>query len=125
MAEPVILDETDAVAAAPRHHRVLLENSKIRVLETIILPGDETALHTHVWPGYLYIVSWSDWVRYDAQSNVVTDSKAQGIAPAVGSAHWAAPLPSHSLRNVGTGTIHVILTEFKDGMGVSGAADRS
>ncbi len=111
-----LTDVLDAVIAAPGHHKVLLENDRVRVLETVILPGDETAVHTHVWPGYLYIISWSDCVRYDAQRNVVMDSKAQGIAPEVGSAIWANPLPPHSLRNVGTGKIHVILTELKDGI---------
>ena len=46
------MDQLDAVAAAPEHHKVLLENDQIRVLETLILPGEETAVHTHVWSGF-------------------------------------------------------------------------
>jgi hypothetical protein len=43
-----MLDQLDAVAAAPEHHKVLLENDQIRVLETLLKPGEETAVHTHV-----------------------------------------------------------------------------
>lgn len=42
------MDPLDAVMAAPNHHKVLLENDQIRVLETLIRPGEETAVHTHV-----------------------------------------------------------------------------
>ncbi|MGC4045671.1 MAG: hypothetical protein QM758_17910 [Armatimonas sp.] len=109
-----MLDELDAVSAAPQHHKVLLENDHIRVLETLIRPGEETAMHTHIWGGYLYIVSWSDVIRYDGERNVILDSKAQGFFPEPGTAIPAAPLPLHSLRNVGSQNVHVILTELKN-----------
>jgi quercetin dioxygenase-like cupin family protein len=108
-----MLDELDAVAAAPEHHRVLLEDDRIRVLETIIRPGEETRPHTHAWGGYLYIVAWSDFVRYDGEGNVMLDSKAKGISREPGTAMWAPPLALHSLRNTGDQIFHVILTEFK------------
>lgn len=34
-----MLDQLDAVAAAPKHHKVLLENDQILVLETLLKPG--------------------------------------------------------------------------------------
>jgi len=108
------LNSLDAVEAAPEHHKVLLEDERIRVLETIIRPGEETNVHTHIWGGYLLILSWSDFVRYDENRNVMIESKNLPQAPQPGSAVWAPPLPPHSLRNVGEQNIHVILTEFKD-----------
>ncbi|MBF6594840.1 MAG: hypothetical protein IVW51_10390 [Thermaceae bacterium] len=109
-----MLDELDAVAAAPEHHKVLLENEHVRVLETLILPGEETAVHTHVWGGFLYIISWSDFVRYDEHREVMMDSASMQSRPVPGIAIPAAPLPLHSLRNVGEQNIHVILTELKN-----------
>jgi hypothetical protein len=53
-------DELDALIAAPEHHKLLLENDTIRVLDTLIRPKEITALHTHKWPASLYIMSWSD-----------------------------------------------------------------
>ncbi len=40
----------DAVAAAPKHHRVLFENDKLRVLEVTLESDDEEPLHHHRWP---------------------------------------------------------------------------
>jgi hypothetical protein len=108
-----MLDQLDAVAAAPEHHKVLLENDQIRVLETLLKPGEKTAVHTHVWSGFLYIISWSDFVRYDEHRNVMMDSSRMKSAPIPGTAIPAAPIPPHSLQNVGKQNIHVILTEFK------------
>ena len=47
----------DALSAAPGQHRLLLENEQVRVLDTRIAPGEKTPLHTHIWPGVLYIRS--------------------------------------------------------------------
>ena len=51
------LDAFDAVVAAPEHHRVLLENERVRVLNTLIKPGDETPVHTHRWSSVHYVLS--------------------------------------------------------------------
>ena len=40
----------DAVAAAPKHHKVLFENERIRVLEVTLEPNDEEPIHHHRWP---------------------------------------------------------------------------
>ena len=50
----------DAMAAAPDHHEVLLENDRVRVLDSIVGPGDSTPVHTHRWPSVLYIIGFSD-----------------------------------------------------------------
>jgi len=109
-----MLDPLDAVVAAPEHHKLLLENDDFRVLETLILPGDETKVHTHKWGGYLYILSWSDFIRYDGDGNIVLESRDIPVPPAPGTAILAPPLAPHSLRNVGQSNIHVILTEIKN-----------
>jgi mannose-6-phosphate isomerase-like protein (cupin superfamily) len=109
-----MLDQLDAVAASPEHHKVLLETDQVRVLETLIRPGEETAVHTHDWGGYLYILSWSQVIRYDENRNVMMDSAKLGFSPEPGTAIPAPPLPPHSLHNVGNQNIHVILTELKN-----------
>lgn len=40
----------DAVVAAPKHHRVLFENERLRVLEVTIEAQDEEPVHHHRWP---------------------------------------------------------------------------
>lgn len=40
----------DAVVAAPKNHKVLFENDRLRVLEVILDPGEEEPVHHHRWP---------------------------------------------------------------------------
>lgn len=40
----------DAVAAAPRQHKVLYENENLRVLEVTLEAEDEEPVHHHRWP---------------------------------------------------------------------------
>jgi hypothetical protein len=42
--------QLDAVAAAPRQHKVLFENDRLRVLEVTLEAGDEEPVHHHRWP---------------------------------------------------------------------------
>ena len=39
-----------AVTAAPKHHKVLFENERLRVLELTLEPNDEEPIHHHRWP---------------------------------------------------------------------------
>lgn len=107
--------EKDALVASPMHHFLLLENEFVRVLETIILPGETTAVHTHQWPAALTIISWSDFIRYDAEGIITADSRNLPAADRDGTALWTEPLTPHSLKNVGEKIIHVISTELKRG----------
>lgn len=42
--------DLDAVIAAPRNHKVLFENDRLRVLEVILEPDEEEPTHHHRWP---------------------------------------------------------------------------
>jgi hypothetical protein len=105
-------DELDALSAAPQYHSLLLENEFVRVLDTQVPAGQTVPLHTHRWPGAQYILSWSDFVRRDAEGNILVDSRSlQKISE--GSAVWSTPLPLHTLENVGKSNLHVISVELK------------
>ena len=107
----------DALSAAPRHHTLLLENDRVRVLETRIAPGETVPVHTHCWPSVLYVLSWSDFVRCDAGGTVVLDSRTLGgSSPSVA---WSEALPPHTLENVGGAEIRVISVEIKQPGGVA------
>ncbi len=107
--------EMDALVASPMHHSLLLENEFVRVLETIILPGETTAVHTHQWPAALTIISWSDFIRYDAEGKIIADSRNLPPTDRDGTALWAEPLTPHSVKNVGDKIIYLISTELKKG----------
>ncbi len=105
-------DSLDALVAAPWQHRLLFENAYVRVLDTRIAPGERTPVHTHRWPAAHYVMSWSDFVRRDADGVVLVDTRAAG-ARTTPEALWGDALPPHSLENVGTGPLHIISTELK------------
>ena len=109
-------DSPDALTAAPDYHKVILENERVRVLDTSMRAGERTPVHTHRWPAVLYVLSWSDFIRYDDNGNVLLDSRevdALKVAPTV---LWSAPLPPHSLLNIGTADMHIISVELKANM---------
>jgi len=105
--------ELDALVASPQHHKLLFENEFVRVLDTKIPPGEMTSLHTHSLPSSLYFLSFSDFIRYDGEGNVLVDSRTLSKIPTVGSALWSGPLAAHSLKNIGTNDLHVICVEMK------------
>ncbi len=47
-------DATDAVRAAPEHHKVILENDTVRVLEATVPLHSKEPPHTHPWPSVFF-----------------------------------------------------------------------
>lgn len=107
-------DSLDALIAAPAHHKLLMENEQVRVLETVISPGDTTPLHTHRWPSVYYVISWSDFVRTNDQGQVMADSRQIEALAARPVALWGEALPPHALENVGDAPLRLISVELKD-----------
>jgi len=103
----------DAMAAAPSHHEILLENEQVRVLDTMLRPGEATPVHTHPWPSVLYVLSWSDFVRSDANGKILLDSRTLPSTPEKGTTLWSGPLGPHSAKNVGEAELRVIAVELK------------
>ena len=105
--------QLDALIAAPQHHKLLFENETVRVLDTNISPGEMTNVHTHQFPASLYVLSWSDFVRYDPEGKVLVDSRTLAKTPGPGSALWSGPLAAHALKNIGATDLRVISVEIK------------
>ena len=71
------------------------------------------AAPAHQWPAAHYVLSWSPFVRRDAEGTVLVDTRAAGAAPNPTAALWGDPLGPHSLENVGSTPLHVISVEVK------------
>jgi quercetin dioxygenase-like cupin family protein len=106
-------EHLDAMTAAPDHHQVLLENDRVRVLDSRVKSGDETPVHTHRWPAVLYILGTSDFVRFDAEGRAIFDSRESEMTAEIGQTIWSQPLRPHFVKNVGDGEIRVISIELK------------
>ena len=107
--------ELDALIAAPAPHRLLFENDRVRVLDTRVAPGEIVPLHTHRWPAVHQILSWSNFVRRDADGKVTADTRGKPAPANLPAVMWGEALPPHTLENVGAAELHVISTELKDG----------
>ncbi len=106
--------DMDAVIAAPKNHKVLMENDKVRVLEVTVLPGETEPVHHHQWPGVLYITEAGDFIDHDGQGKVIMDTRqlpSPLIFPLV---MWKNPEAPHSVENLSkTKTIRLIRIELK------------
>ncbi len=105
-------DALDALRAAPTHHRLLLENERVRVIHTQIPGGDTAPLHTHRWSGAAYVISASDFIRRAHEGNILFDSRGSGLVAAQ-AVHWLDPLPPHTVENVGASAISIVTVEVK------------
>ncbi|HUJ42671.1 MAG TPA: hypothetical protein VLW52_03580 [Opitutaceae bacterium] len=104
----------DALQAAPLHHRLLLENERVRVLDTRISPGDTVPVHTHRWPAVHHISHWSDFVRRDAEGRVLVDTRGRPPPASLPLIVWSEALPPHTLENVGPAELRGLSIEIKD-----------
>jgi hypothetical protein len=107
-------DSLDALIAAPRHHRLLFENERVRLLEVRIGPGDLVPVHTHRWPSAIYVAKQSDFLRRDGAGSLLFDSRTAGPPPTESVVQWSPPLPPHSVENIGSSEILLITTELKE-----------
>jgi len=106
-------DSLDALIAAPDHHRLLLENEEVRVLEVRIAPGQFVPIHTHRWPSVVFTLSADDFIRRDAEGKVLLDTRITPFPTPRPVADWLPPLPPHSVENVGTSDIRLFSVELK------------
>ena len=110
---PMATHPLDAMSVATDHHRVLFENERVRILDTRLAAGERTPVHAHEWPAALYVLSWSDFIRRDADGTMLVDSRERA-SPAPGEGLWIEPLPPHSVENIGTSDLHIVAVELKE-----------
>ncbi|UCA56578.1 MULTISPECIES: nuclear transport factor 2 family protein [Aequorivita] len=108
--------ELDAVIAAPKNHKILLENDKVRVLEVTLAPGEKEALHHHRWPSALYIQEAGDFIDYEGDGNVIFDSRQLPEPLPMPFTMYKEPEAPHSVVNLSkTKPIRLIRVEMKQG----------
>lgn len=112
----------DAVAAAPKQHKVLFENDRLRVLEVTLEPNEEEPTHHHRWPSVFV---------FDRLKPPVVDLTPEGerLPPTrdvlAALEAWdgkgclvvnMAPQPAGRVLNESDATLHGIRIEMKTGM---------
>jgi len=107
------LGELDGLVAAPANHRLLFENDRVRVIETVIRVGERTPLHTHLRPTVSYVLTGSHLVRRDEAGTTVLDTRADP-AFVLQQVLFSPPLQRHTLENPGPAELRLIGVELKD-----------
>lgn len=103
----------DAVAAAPRNHRVLLENDRVRVLDVTVAPGEREPLHAHCRPSVMYVMHVGIARDYDAEGRVIDEQKVAPSPTAFPQTFWLESTPPHSVENLDARAIRLLRVELK------------
>ncbi len=95
----------DAVAVAPDVYKILFENDRVRVLEVTGVPGGRSPMHSHP-DSVMHALS-------DATIMVTSERGESEKAEIIAGATFWTPATTHSVENVGTGTVRFIRVELK------------
>ena len=104
---------TDAVAAAPGNHHVLLENDQVRVLDVVVPPHTKEPVHAHCSPSVLYILEASAFIDHDANGKVLLDTRELKTPMTFPMTMWKDPEAPHSVENISDKPLHLIRVELK------------
>jgi hypothetical protein len=106
--------EKDAVVAAPRNHKILVENENVRVLDVTVAPGEIEAVHSHRWPSVLYFMAAGDFIDRDADGKIILDTRTLKTPLTFPLTMWKEPEAPHSVENLSkTVTLHLVRVELK------------
>jgi len=103
----------DAVTAAPRNHKVLLENDRVRVLDVTVAPGEREEVHAHCRPSVMYVTYLGIARDYDAQGHLIDEQKVAPPPSQFPQTFWLESTPPHSVENLDSRPIHLVRVELK------------
>ena len=109
----------DAVTAAPKHHKVLFENERLRVLEVTIEGHDEEPVHHHRWSS-VFVLDQLHGPVHDIAPDGVPLPPNRDVMKAI--QDWdgkgclvvhMAPQPPGRVRNASDKIVHGVRVEMK------------
>jgi hypothetical protein len=107
-------NELDAVIAAQKNYKILLENYKVRVLEVTIAPKEIEPLHHHKWSSVIYIMEADNFIDRDIDGNIILDTRQLSEPLVFPMTMYKNPELTHAIENLSeTKTIRMIRVEMK------------
>lgn len=103
----------DAPTAAPKNHRVVFENERVRVLDVVVDVGGRESLHAHCWPSFLYVMFRGKLREWGANGKLIREVKETPPATAFPITQWLEASPPHSIENLDSQPIHLLRIELK------------
>lgn len=98
--------EQDPLKVNPKTIALKLENSRVRVLEATLKPGDKENVHSHP-ASVIYVIEGGKFRNY------ATDGTTAEVELRTGDTLYRDPL-THSAENIGATTIRLVLVELKN-----------
>ena len=112
----------DAVSAAPKNHRIVLENDRVRVLDVTVQPGERENLHAHCMPSVMYLMHEGAYRDYGPNGELleeVTEAAPPGKFPMT---LWLEPQAPHAVENLDSQPVRLLRIELKDTPSTSATA---
>ena len=88
----------DAVIAAPKNHRILMDDETVRVLEVTVNPGEREPLHHHRWPSIMVVLSRPNYVNRNANGDVIPPAGTTPSSAVLPRALRLPPQPAHAIE---------------------------
>jgi len=99
--------EDHATRVAPEIYRLTFENDRLRVIDVHILPGQGSSMHTHDGLDFRYPLT-SGLLKL-----VEADGATREVALRAGIPRWEEPPSRHTMENVGSTELRIVLVELK------------
>lgn len=114
-------DSLDAVKIAPRSHKIVYEDDRVRVLQVILQPETTEPMHTHQFKSVMWFAKETPmtYYQYNLSENVeyeITDSIKipQMPAEALNHGDMVEPEVPHAVKNTGSEVGIAYRIEFKN-----------
>lgn len=101
-----VMPEQDPAKVNAQFIKVKLDNSRVRVFEATLKPGEKEAVHAH--PSSVVYVIEGGKMRNHAPDGTVTEGELRS-----GDVAYRDPL-THWAENIGNTTIRLVVVELKD-----------
>ncbi len=105
-------DSLDAVSAAPKNHKVLFEDERVRILDVTVEPGEKENMHAHRWPSVLIVDSPAKKKEYTWDGQVTFTERPSAATP-MPMIIRMGPAKPHAIENLDTNALHLYRVELK------------
>jgi hypothetical protein len=108
------LDKYLPLMAAPDHHRPVLENDYVRVLDVRIAPGDTVPAHQHDLPSVFITLSPADLVFRNLARETVRQARRNRDLEPGPEIEWRDPAPApRTVSNIDSVELRALRVELK------------
>jgi len=96
----------DPLKVCPETHKLLFENSVLRVIEAKVPPGSTEPKHSHPRGVTVYLAD------YDVETKTIPDNKVTRAQRKFGTVSWSEAIV-HEVKNTGNTVSHAVRIELK------------